>query len=29
VYAGTDILPGLTGLPNINAVAVIALTQQR
>ena len=29
VYAGTDILPGLIGLPNINVVAVMALTQQR
>jgi Uma2 family endonuclease len=29
VYAGSDILPVLSGLPNINATAVIALTHQR
>jgi Uma2 family endonuclease len=29
VYAGTNILPGLAGLPTINVSAVIALTQQR
>ncbi len=29
VYAGTDILPGLAGLPTINVAAVISLTQQR
>jgi Uma2 family endonuclease len=29
VYAGSDILPGLTGLPKINVVDIIAMTQQR
>ena len=29
VYAGTDILPGLAGLPTINVATIIALTQQR
>jgi Uma2 family endonuclease len=29
VYSGGDILPVLSGLPNINAIAVIALTHQR
>jgi Uma2 family endonuclease len=29
VYAGIDILPGLTGLPHTNVAAVIAMTQQR
>jgi Uma2 family endonuclease len=29
VYAGNDILPRLTGFPEINVVTVIAMTQQR
>jgi Uma2 family endonuclease len=29
VYAGTDILPGLAGLPTINVAAIIAMTQHR
>jgi hypothetical protein len=29
VYAGNDILPGLTGLPDIDVATVIAMTQQR
>jgi Uma2 family endonuclease len=29
VYAGTDILPGLAELANINVAAIVAMTQQR
>jgi Uma2 family endonuclease len=29
VYADSDILPGLTGLPNINVAEIMAMTQQR
>jgi Uma2 family endonuclease len=29
VYTGTDILPGLAGLPSLSVAAVIALAQQR